>query len=98
MNEQADFGPWIDHDGTGCPVPFGTIVRILYEDAAGARDVYLHKASDHPAWHHGNFQKAVRYRGDIGLCGRILRYQVRKPRGLKILHELLEHLPEQVDA
>lgn len=92
-----EWGPWIEHDGKGCPCVgayvhleafgMGCFLCVAGEDCR-ANGVDPSGPSSAWLWREGNhpvFQEVVRYR-------------IRKPRGLAILESLLENLPEQVDA
>lgn len=96
-----EWGPWIEHDGKGCPCR-GQIAHVVLKNANGVlmhgtdrRGRYvapgewvgLVSPPDHGgSWTWGNGYNPV------------LRYRIRKPRGLTILEGLLENLPEGVDA
>lgn len=77
------FGPWIEHDGKGCPVA-GLFIRAAFEDG----DVWMGIPS--ASGQHRSFNWTPGY-------VRITRYQIRKPRGLTILEGLLEDLPAPTD-
>lgn len=82
-----EFGPWIEHDGTGCPVPNGTIVIARYR---GGFDICAKVTANGRVAH---LNPWVHREGDLG----IIRYRVKKPRGLTILEGLLENLPTPTD-
>lgn len=81
------WGPWIEHDGKGCPVPNGTIAHCVWNSryelvaavtANGRRDL------DNPwVW--------------IDDRPNIIRYRIRKPKGLTILESVLREV-EREDA
>lgn len=86
-----EYGPWIEHDGLGCPLSSGTQVKIQHEDAHGYQTIYsatIIRDLDHPDWDHRNFRRVMNWRGLTGLAGRVLAYSIRKPRGLLILQEI----------
>lgn len=98
-----EWGPWIEHDGKGQPVPTGTVGEAelrcgrvapfcagLGSTRAGP---YSPPKNYHgtSAWHWGGKPRV--YVGD-----EVIRYRIRKPRGLTILEGLLENMPEEVDA
>jgi hypothetical protein len=81
----AGWGPWIEHDGKGCPChPECTTDVWLRRECTP-------KFCPRPArewdWPWG---------GDVG--GDVIHYRILKPRGMTILEGLLENLPERVDA
>lgn len=104
-DEKGDtWGPWIAHDGTGCPVPRGTMVIVRRrggtEDgpfpALTLRSVgevlqsWSGKDSGSSAWHWA-YPRHASYRGphiDI------IAYRVQKPRGLAMLEEILREVEE----
>lgn len=79
-----EWGPWIEHDGKGCPCR-GMWVECQFDDLRP------------------NIEGVARGDDVDGTCGwywrnknRVavfVRYRVRKPRGLKILEQLLADLP-----
>lgn len=80
-----EWGPLIEHVPGPCPVPVGTYVETElrnWEDKttqwAGRITQKLH---GHGAW---------RATHPYGKCKLILRYRVRKPRGMAILREVLK--------
>lgn len=100
MNDE--WGPWIDHDGRGRPLPKGTLVCGILGD--GREDV----------WRIGRFVCCVTGK-DKGpnpgynqkTCGwswaipgnrcsqknHVIRYRVRRPRGMQVLDRVLAQLP-----
>lgn len=87
MSGGDEWGPWIEHDGGPRPVAAGVIVAIQirghWTAPNGNPDCDIAGVW---AWH-----------WDGGVDD-IIRYRIRKPKGLTILESLLENLPEQVDA
>ena len=90
-----EWGPWIEHDGNGCPVPFGTIAEVTEranEDGDGWKSgdertgVILVSSQKIEPWYLG---QAV---------ADIIRYRIRKPRGLTILEEIAQGIREPEDA
>lgn len=94
-----EYGPWIEHDGAGCPLSPGLQVQIKHEDAGGCIQIYpatIRDDLDHPGWDHRNFGRVMNWRGQTGLAGRVLAYRIRKPRGLLVLQEIAAN--PRVDA
>jgi hypothetical protein len=89
-----EWGPWIEHDGAHIPTEFvvGDVVQLLAENnqtgtlsVSAPRQVQPEDFVRHNwFWGEGTHD--------------VLRYRIRKPRGLTILEGLLETLPEQVDG
>ena len=91
-----EWGPWIDHDGNGCPclgmwvdsVHEGTRGRVYRVDGVAGRMGGL-------SWDWDNYAKLTR---DGRYITRVVRYRIRKPRALLDLIEMVESLPEKMDA
>jgi hypothetical protein len=93
------WGPIIEHDGKGCPVPVGTMVRdwttfhrrnhpdVAYEGPLIPGDI--------PAWDWSNF--AQKDPSDGLYWGRVIRYQVMTPDATQMLRDLAKDV-ELVDA
>ena len=100
MTDESEWGPWIEHDGKGCPVR-GQLVRCevdddihrLSKESADAR-IIAPRIVEHIPRH------GVRHASWHWTPGyvRVLRYRIRKPRAMKLIQSLLENLPERVDA
>ena len=89
MSGGDEWGPWIDHDGG--PKMHGVRLGDVVHVQAIVRGVFREKVERMTQEH---------IDADCTSCdeGQLLRYRVRKPKGLSILQSLLENLPEQVDA
>jgi hypothetical protein len=95
-----EWGPWVEHDGKGCPVEDGIRMLIRWEDCFRVfeEEVWsqelLAEAWDWSCFLHVDLSGHV--------IGRILAYRTRKPRALQQLIDLVENLPvpepERVDA
>ncbi len=89
MSGDAEWGPWIEHEGKGLPVPVGS--RVFVEQADGAQGV-LTVEEPKPKNEGGDA-----FIWDSLRPGRawvaIIRYRVRKPRALLDLIDLVENLP-----
>ena len=93
-----EWGPWIEHDGKGCPC-VGQYVHVFFSNGkevfglAGrsrAKAVSLGLSPD-GSWDWGNSIRA----------SRVVRYRIRKPRGLTMLEHVARDVPapiEQVTA
>ncbi len=86
MRSDTEWGPWIEHDCKGCPVPIGVQVEVEYP--SGNR--YISDNDDGPWWRGGGYR---RWRGQRAHWAPIIRYRIRKPRALLDLIELVENLP-----
>ena len=81
-----EFGPWIEHNGKGCPV-VGQVVLIKLansaEDVVVAGLECLDSGID-PSTHH-----LSAWVWTFPTPKHIVRYRVKKPRGMEILESLL---------
>jgi len=85
-NNEPEWGPWIEHDGLGCPC-VGQYVHVLLDTigmdelTGDCSDESWGIAGDNGGeswdWSNGNW------------CAEIIRYRIRKPKGMQILQGLL---------
>lgn len=82
----SEWGPWIEHDGGPCPC-VGEFVHAVFDKGRPIERKEI--ATGNPkSW---IFKPpADRFNG----C--IVRYRIRKPRGLTILENLIAEIPEEV--
>lgn len=73
----SEWGPWIEHDGKGCPC-IGMYVEVDHDFGDG---LILPRVTGRRGWN-----------GNVLECN-VIRYRIRKPRGLTILQEIIENLP-----
>lgn len=80
-NDEA-WGPWVVHDGRGCPLPTGTIVEVVIEDRFGfaMREIGCVSGDVRSSWNWRFYPKLKR----------IIRYRQRKPGGMALLTQALE--------
>jgi hypothetical protein len=78
-----EWGPWTDHDGKGCPVPTWTYVQAEFSDGDVLEGV-VDPGDGCKNGGHWNWKLCY-------ITGRIpiIRYRIRKPRGMTILKEIL---------
>ena len=85
MEQQDTWGPWIEHDGKGCPCK-GQWVQVInktcgfWEGKAGTEGDGAARSWD---WSYSFEYDPV------------IRYRIRKPRGMVILEALLQDLPQE---
>lgn len=90
MSEWSD---WIEHDGTCVPVMDGEFYHAIYEDGD---EEFAVQGGD------GLIASGAAYKCDNGSWlwlepyEPIIRYRIRKPRGLTILENLIADLPAPV--
>ena len=87
-----EWGPWIEHDGRGCPLPDGVVVELVTADGERAAGIILKGEPGVNVWDWAECRAYRRWEW------RLLRYRIRKPRGVIVLEALLADLPESVDA
>jgi len=75
-----DWGPWIEHDGRGCPLKAGEVAKVRHVRSDGTSEEAVNPMVDHPSWWHGNFGQPVLFWGRLWVCGKITHYRIRKPR------------------
>ncbi len=78
-----EWGPWINHDGSGCPVPVGTYIHAIEINCN-------HKTDEKEGWlsPKGYMSKCWVMKDPYGPMTQILRYRIRKPKGLTILQRI----------
>lgn len=87
-----EWGAWIEHDGQGCPC-VGMWVESEARDGFVQQHI-AHSAGDislGDAWKWSTLK--AEFHGYA-----VIRYRIRKPRGMTILDGLLESLTDEVDA
>lgn len=95
----SEWGPWIDHDGKGCPV-VGKYIQVEAQSTTGkwaksdlmiscdgykALFEYMCRKGE-PAWDWEHFGKVSKSGQRVP---RIIRYRVRKPKGMEMLDKIL---------
>ena len=76
------WGPWIDHDGSNYPVPVGTVVQAVRGNKSSVVCVVRHLNPYHNAWLWESLS-------DHTLDQRVVKYRIRKPKGLTMLENIL---------
>jgi hypothetical protein len=79
MDAQDEWGPWIEHDGRGCPC-VGEIVQAKYNNGF----------VDNPSPAYGGKSWFKEHRKTHA---QIILYRISKPRGIAVLKQLLADLP-----
>ncbi len=91
MSSDNDFGPWVQHDGKGCPC-VGQIVHLVYEGPVvfwnGVSEYTLVSDREVVCIAHGG--NSWFWETD---ANRIIRYRIRRPKGMAILNAILADLP-----
>lgn len=101
------WGPWIEHDGKGCPVQ-GMLVEThlrngkVRQSIAGAECFKSGLSPNSPlsAWVWDEGKTAYRWPdGEVGRVNtnwQIIRYRIKHPRGLEILEGILAEIDAPV--
>lgn len=85
MNEE--WTDWIEHDGKGCPC-IGKYVRVEYEDGVILEAIAGSGPKSLGADPNGEFSSWVW----SGICIKIIRYQIRIPKALIELREMVKNV------
>lgn len=98
QGQDGDWGPWVEHDGRGCPVPLGMIVEAFAAAPCGCASESIVFLVDSDTCRASVWSGS---RGNCTTCFRvgvliISRYRIRKPRALRDLIDLVENLPVPV--
>lgn len=102
MSDEADWGPWVQHDGMGCPVA-GRLVHLVLGDSP---EGYRPEDEGEDVWT-SDVVEVISPREALAIpasCGNaswwwrpgwfpVIRYRVRRPRALRELIDLVEGLP-----
>lgn len=89
------WGPWIEHDGKGCPVPVGTRVFVRLREGHEYASIAGCSSNELVVKPHGCENKKGLSRWiAIGSPVDIVRYRIRKPRGMTVLQEIVAN-PER---
>jgi len=77
-----EWGPWIVHDGKGCPVRQGLVVEVVSVDGFGfAMRSQGQVSGECPSSWDWRYYPQMR---------KIIRYRERRPKGLQVLLEILQ--------
>jgi hypothetical protein len=84
MTQQDEWSDWIRHDGKGCPC------RGHWVDTHWSDNEFLEGVAGSNSGDGWDWQKEPLLH--------VIRYRIRKPRGMAILEALLQDMPQDVDA
>jgi hypothetical protein len=101
---EEEWGPWIEHDGKGCPCE-----GMMVESVTAGGQAAIHIAGALRVQVHTG--QAIRYSGPtsgdawdwaslapVAFHLRVIRYRIRKPNALRELIDMVERLPVRDDA
>ena len=82
-----EWGPWVLHDGKGCPLRAGTIAEVVCEDGFGfaMTRISVVMGGSYSSWDWSFYPELKR----------ITRYREKRPKGLKVLEESLIQKPQK---
>ena len=91
MSDQDEWGPWIEHDGKGCPC-VGQYVNALHDDSDFpliiVKDFFgIAGGGGGRSWDWNNSDRFTR----------VIRYRIRKPKGLQLLTDILREVERDGD-
>ena len=94
MSEQR--GAWFNHDGKGCPAKVGEVIEIEahlgnvpWGNLVKIETIIKRADFSRPCW--------TRRNPSTGET-QVVRYRIRKPRGLTILDDIIADLPQPAEA
>lgn len=90
-----DWGPFIDHDQMGCPVADGVIVNIesVFSGVHLYSVVMMGEGYTRDKWDRADL--AARNLRSLGVWPvGIMRYRIRKPKGITILTDILREVED----
>lgn len=84
MADEQEWGPWVIHDGLGCPLRSGTIVEVCFQDAFGYKSTVVTcvAGGEYSSWNWEHYPELKK----------IVRYREKKPKGLQMLRDLVANL------
>lgn len=85
-----EWGAWIEHDGKGCPC-VGQYAHVVSD----CGDEFIGIVGSHPQFNVSRYPGGS-WNWKNRHLARVLRYRIRKPRGLTILENLIADLPAPV--
>ena len=101
-----EWGPWIEHLGDGCPAGLiGKTVECEYTNEDGTKitgyrvfDPLTELLASCASWHANRHMNSGNdgYWGDwLGSMEYVIRYRIRKPKGMDILEQALRDVPRR---
>lgn len=97
---KEEWGPWIIHDQSGCPVPTGTIVEVDISVPPPLDGSGKYVTCVGVEWH--GWDRMDMYSRQIqtnmGITVGVIKYRIRKPRGMVMIDEILNGIREPTFA
>lgn len=85
----SEWGPMIEHDGKCRPVPFGTYLHVVAK--CGEEQFGFMKNTAGNQYSYFEWHAVIAAFGSDDRC--IVRYRIRRPKGLQILETILSEIP-----
>lgn len=82
---QEEWTEWFQHDGKGCPC-VGKMVQVEVHGSRTGRIWFEEGRAGSNGGHSWNWTNK-------SICILIIRYRIRRPKGMAILHQILADLP-----
>jgi hypothetical protein len=83
-----EWGPWVEHDGNHMP-PHRAVCQATFCDGETLIGVVDHYNYTHQQSFLWGYDECVSH---------VIRYRIRKPRGMEILEGIMENVPNKVRA
>lgn len=95
MSDREEWGPWVEHDFSGCPLRDGEIAEVycVARSIPEGASCVVRIGHDYPRENWNRCDAAARAMLRFGIRRGIIRYRVKKPRALIQLREMIETLP-----
>lgn len=90
---EEEWGPWIEHDGSGCPCPNGTFIQAVLMGRSGLTQTVETKVKGA-----GAKISCWTMKSRFGPMRQVIRYRIRRPRAMKQFDEILRKVGDRVDA
>lgn len=97
MSLDYEWGPWIEHDGSGCPC-IGKYVHVKLQGMSDRFGIAGSECHEHRVSPNCPIRSAWVNKISFPATGNVLEYRIRRPLVRKYLQEITETLPEMEDA
>lgn len=94
------WGPWIIHDQSGCPVSDGVIVEVDIFVPPPLVGSGKHVTCVGVEWHGWDTvdMYSRQIQANMGITVGVIKYRIRKPRGMKLLDKIMNDIRKPVFA
>ena len=90
MNDETEWGPWIEHDGKGCPV-LGKYCHMKFTRGPDYFGIAGREGGQSWDWSVKLFVRE----GSTYILDHIVSYRVRKDKGMQVLREILREVEKE---